>query len=508
MAWCKLWSIDRERVEALLLSGVLAEDVVMCTHSQLDQVLDRLDELGLWTFLTQMPVKHGKGNAFPSPQMLGSLAMLELMDGDTHLASAGKVLQNAALIERLGFNLELRDRRRQGEGFVSPNTLRNHLKRVPRGAGPKALLAQAQYMRQRKWLRGKEYAADGTWLEVGKDTTHEGAGKVWDKDEQRWAYGYKLMSLQNLTEGRPRIVAMDLAAINTDERQMLLQCLDSLVGQMGLQNLRQMIHLLTLDRGFWGAQFLYRLGHDYKLKFLIPGKRDLDLLQEAKAQQQLRKTEYRAYQVEDQTTGRLHTIELCGLENVALNGYSADGTGSGDVNVVLAREWMETRVVRGKREEAHWEEWYYVTNQPLGKDWLAIYLQYQRRWGIENQGFRQLKQRYHLEQLPGRSLNAIEARTALVLMLYNAMSIVQMKYPDDGLRALALQRKLGEPTPLAKVTLAVYIGQTMALFPGTEYQRLALIGERRRTLADVQAAVDGLELPAKLRAKLAKILQT
>jgi hypothetical protein len=154
------------------------------------------------------------------------------------------------------------------------------------------------------------------------------------------------------------------------------------------------------------------------------------------------------------------------------------------------------------------EEWYYVTNQPLGKDWLAIYLQYERRWGIENEGFRQLKQRYHLEQLPGRSLNAIEARTALVLMLYNAMNIVQMKYPDDGLRALALQRKLGEPTPLAKVTLAVYIGQTMALLPGTEYQRLALIGERRRTLADIQAAVDGIELPAKLRAKLAKILQT
>jgi len=258
MAWCKAWAFDEERVRTALLSGVEPEYLEVSTQARMDLVVKRLRELGLWEHITGLPVTHGKKNAYPSEQMLGMIALLELAEGNTRLASAGKILQDATTIGALGFNVELLDRRK-GEGIVSPNTLRNHLKNVPKGAGPKALGRQAQYMRKRKWLRGHQYAADATKLEVGKGTTYEGAGEVWDGQEERWAHGYKLLSLQNLTEGRPRCVAMDLKPINADEHQMLDDSLAAMARDMGVASLRRMIELLILDRGYWGAEFLYRL---------------------------------------------------------------------------------------------------------------------------------------------------------------------------------------------------------------------------------------------------------
>ena len=508
MAWVKTWLFDEERVRESMLSGLLPEGVELSMQARMDLVVKRLQELGLWEHVTGLPVAHGKPNAYSSEQMLGIIALLELAEGNTRLASAGKILQDPATIGSLGFNVELLDRRK-GEGIASRNTLRNHLKKVPKGEGPEALLRQARYMRKRKWLRGHQYAADGTKLEVGKRTTYEGAGEVWDKKEQRWAYGYKLMSLQNVTQGQPRCVAMDLKSINTDEHQMLDDCLAALVGEMGLQALRRMIELLILDRGFWGAEFLYRLGHHYKIKYLTLGKSNLDLLKEAKAQLQLRKAEYRSYRVEDRTTGKPRHIQLCGLEGVALNGYSSDGKGNGDVNVVLAREWIEASKVDGKPVAAHWDEWYYVTNQSLGSDWLVFYHQYERRWGIENEGFRTLKQDYHLEQLPGRSFNAIEARTALVLMLYNAMSILDMKYPQDGNEALQQRRKRGHPSHISQVSVVVYVSPGyVASFSGREYTRLTNEGTRRRMQFAAVAAVNALELDPEIRAKVIKALQT
>lgn len=508
MAWMKVWAFDEERVRLALLSGVTPEDMEISFQARMDLVVKRFQELGLWQHITGMPVVHGKQNAYSSQQMLGIVALLELAEGDTRLAAAGKILQDATTIGALGFNMEVLDHRK-GEGIASPNTLRNHLKRVPRGEGPKALRRQAEFMRQRKWLRGHRYAADATKLEVGKGTTHEGAGEVWDGQKERWAYGYKLLSLQNLTEDRPRCVAMDLKPINADEHQMLDDCLAVMVADMGVASLRRMIELLILDRGYWGAEFLYRLGHHYKLKYLTLGKKNLELLQEAKAQRELRKVEYRSYRVKNKTTGLPLTIELCGLEGVPLNGYTSDGKGIGEVNVVLAREWIETTTANGKTVEAHWDEWYYVTNQSLGKDWLLFHLQYECRWGIENEGFRTLKQSYHLEQLPGRSFAAIEARTALVLMLYNAMSVLDMKYPEEGKEALRQRRKRGHASHLTDQAVVVYVSAGyVATFNPQEYHRLVAEGARRRAQLDTVTAINQLDLEPEVRAKLLKTLQT
>ena len=115
--------------------------------------------------------------------------------------------------------------------------------------------------------------------------------------------------------------------------------------------------------------------------------------------------------------------------------------------------------------------------------------------------------------MPGRSFAAIEARTALVLMLYNAMSVLDMKYPEEGKEALQQRRKRGHASPLNDQAVVVYLpAGTVASFSPPEYHRLIAEGVRRRSQLDAADAVDAvarqLELTPEIRAQLLKTLRT
>ncbi|MBM4034467.1 MAG: transposase [Planctomycetes bacterium] len=53
-----------------------------------------------------------------------------------------------------------------------------------------------------------------------------------------------------------------------------------------------------------------------------------------------------------------------------------------------------------------------------------------RRWVVEDQGFRELTQDWALDTLAGRRFNALNARIAFALMLYNADRLLRAKHPD------------------------------------------------------------------------------
>ncbi len=70
----------------------------------------------------------------------------------------------------------------------------------------------------------------------------------------------------------------------------------------------------------------------------------------------------------------------------------------------------------------------YVTTLDAKADPFKIYRLYKDRWTIENQGIRYLPQRWSLRDFAGRTLNSIQARIWTVLILYNAVKILEMKY--------------------------------------------------------------------------------
>jgi len=132
-------------------------------------------------------------------------------------------------------------------------------------------------LRDKRWIRGKEYVADAVELEVPYGETFEGMGKVWDKKEKRCKYGYKLELLMNVTTtGRLRFIGAALGPINSDERALLTHIFQDIEKYLGKGKVREIIESLTLDRGYWGGHFLWKLKNRWGVDF-ITLTRDDDL---------------------------------------------------------------------------------------------------------------------------------------------------------------------------------------------------------------------------------------
>src|SRR5262249_4345298 len=89
--------------------------------------------------------------------------------------------------------------------------------------------------------------------------------------------------------------------------------------------------------------------------------------------------------------------------------------------------------------------YYYVTSLPAQRDPYEIRKYYQLRWAVENQGFRNLTQRWSLDVAAGRNLDSIVARTFFVLVLANAERIVEELFPGPWQEERQRMGKLAVP---------------------------------------------------------------
>jgi len=104
---------------------------------------------------------------------------------------------------------------------------------------------------------------------------------------------------------------------------------------------------------------------------------------------------------------------------------------------------------------------------------LRMYTLYKDRWTIENQGIRYLSQRWNLRDLAGRSFTSIQARIWTILMLYNAVKILEMKYEGKMEKLQDKMREKGERSYLSGCALIVYgRGRYYGIFSGLQYANL------------------------------------
>lgn len=234
-----------------------------------------------------------------------------------------------------------------------------------------------------------------------------------------------------------------------------------------------MIKLLLLDRGFWKAQLMWRVANKWKIPFLTLAKEDLDLTQEVllqacgkdkalkqsqrdslarmksdKAKKQWKDLTCKVISEVEQAgkvawetmwrksghTGKRYQYRLHGLENVYLDGYSEDGNAAGSVNCLLA--------YRARDFATPGKQVIYVTCQPVKGREQTVVNQYADRWSIENQMMKWLSE-HDGRKMNGWTLNAVQYRLFLLLLLRNAMTVVDWKRPKDAARMkrLLAQRK-------------------------------------------------------------------
>jgi len=298
--------------------------------------------------------------------------------------------------------------------------------------------------------------------------------KVWDEKEERYKYGYKLELLMNVTAtGRLRFVGCALAPINSDERALLVSIFEKIEKHLGKGKVKEIIDSLTLDRGYWGAHFLWKLKNRWGIDFVtLVRDDDLDFVEHVEYYLRGVEPTFKERWITIKRRGRKEEkkkIRLCGINGLSLRRYSKEGKEKdlGKVNAV---------VVYDKKDEKERRR-IYVTPLDAKKDPFKIYRLYKDRWTIENQGIRYLSQRWSLRDFAKRSLNSIQARIWSILILYNAVKILEMKYEDKMEKLKEKMREKGERSYLSGCALVVYgRDKYYGIFSGVEYANL--IAER------------------------------
>lgn len=445
---------------------------------------------GLWdVFASLRPGRLRKENGKPW-RALNGLEILRELAWIDRIAHCGRVIADTRLMVIAGFNAEEISRaRRTGGLVVSPETLGNHLSRMEPPAVRDAFYRHVAVLRERKWVGRGIYAADGHEITFPHARGWEGMGKVGE------AHGYKLLTLVRVAPLGERIVGFALAPLHISEHRLLRIVLRQL--DQKVYPVRKLIEVLVLDRGYWGAEFLLGLRKEYGFHFVTRAQHEgLGVVKDVEGLLQNEKLAGEAVKVlEDRSRLGKIEVHLRAFEDMPL--YADKDRLVGHANVVVADEFdLQGQPLRnsdGKPRRFH-----YVTSDRVKSDPYKPRKYYLSRWVIENQGFRNLTQRWSLDVPAARNFRAIFSRTAFVLTLANAESVVEELFPGPWHEERKRLGKLGVPGLIGgEPSLVAYTPQgQMGLLSVEEYA--ALIAQRERAalaaeLRRAQARGEGLE---------------
>ncbi len=495
----KVWIRNENEIEEAIINGEKIE-VIESDFGANEFVIDFLKEAGFWNIITGMKPEMKKDNGYSSKIILGTLIMKELLYIGK-LSGAGKILEDGKLTSDIGFNIEkIKKAEEKEKGVIDLGTLRNHLKKVPQDESDKAFYGHIKILRDKRWIRGQEYVADAVELEVPYGKTFEGMGKVWKKKEKRYKYGYKLELLMNVTTtGRLRFVGAALGPINSDERALLFHIFKDIEKYLGKGKIREIIDSLTLDRGYWGGHFLWELKHRWGVDFVTLARDDdLDFVKHVEYYQRGVEPTFKERWITVKRRGRKEKkkLRICGINGLYLRRYSRQGKEKdlGKVNAVIVYDEHNGRERRR----------IYVTTLDAEGDPFKIYKLYKDRWTIENQGIRYLSGRWNLRDLAGRSLNSIQARIWTILILYNAVKILEMKYENKMEKLKDKMREKGERSYLSGAALIVYgKDKYYGIFSGVEYARLTT----KRRNKEIAKELEKMLMEKASKKKIAKFIK-
>jgi hypothetical protein len=452
-----------------------------------DFVIGALMELGLWDQMIRMyPNRLKEPEKGYDWRILNGVAVLrELMKIET-IVGTDKVLSDPRLVAAAGFNLqEVSEKLEQGKPVIDSETLANHLARIDLESTYYTTLEFVRFLRTKRWVRGKVFAADGDWITVPYGRNWDGMGSVGD------GHGYKLVSLFNVHQDRELFTGFLMGPLNRSEPDMLLELFRRYEQQVG--PIRELIDTLLLDRGFWGAGFFKTLIGEFHIQFVTRPRdwnlaivRDLMALVEAdrklpKSKRELRwqwRTEKRPPN-KNYPRGEVRTLLLVGIDGLRVEDPDGEAL---DLNAAVVYEHDENRrPLVDPDDPTRQLTSIYITPRPCARNPMAIRKLYRQRWPIENQGFRNANQAQHIDHLTRRvSFDAIVAGMAFKLMVYDCEKILRVKYPKHWAEEKKRLRNLGRKEYIGGPAVLVYTEDGhMGIFKARRIRDLVAEATRR-----------------------------
>jgi len=422
----------RERPEAVVGAG----------WGFLDHFFIFLFSLGFFARVDFRP-KRVKRVMIPTVLMILTYEMKQLMGISSMNQLEEHLFRDTALLKIIGFTA-----RQIQEGFccrgkgkrqgpMHRDTLADFLSKFSSQEVDFILREAVRVLVKHRLIRGRTYILDATDLPTTKH--YKGCGmkkvvkKAWSKDGQevetvKYVYGYKLLVLM---EARHKIVvAARVVKINEHEKNFTKELVREVQQRTG-----GAVKVLLVDRGFIDGVLLWWLWKKMKIRFVIPARSNMEVSQDLRG---FRSEKADGQRVFVEQTKKMKVMGVRGLLSYDQFGEEPHGRRKGrkdfkanPINGVLVLRWEGRDYEPGKEKV-------FLTN--FSVSWpMKIIEQYDLRSEIENQGFRELKQGYHLLKCPQKTVSAVRAHAVLTLIIYSLLNAYKSEH-GQRLAQLGIRR--------------------------------------------------------------------
>ncbi len=414
----------RERPEAVVGAG----------WGLLDHFFIFLFSLGFFARIDFRP-KRVKRVMIPTVLMILTYEMKQLTGISSMNQLEEHLFRDTALLKIIGFTA-----RQIQEGFcqrgkgkrrgpMHRDTLADFLSKFSSKEMDFILREAVRVLVKHKLIRGRTFILDATDLPTTKH--YKGCGvkkvvkKVRNKDGQevetvKYVSGYKLLVLM---EARHKIVvAARVVKINEHEKNFTKEMIKEAQHRTGGK-----LKVLLVDRGFIDGVLLWWLSKKMKIKFVIPARSNMEVSQDIRGFRS-EKADTKMIFVEE--TKEMKVMGVRGLLSYDQFGEEEHGRRKGrkdfkanPINGVMVLRWDGRDYEPGKEKV-------FLTNFSVSRP-MKIIERYDLRSEIENQGFRELKQGYHLLKYPQKTEAAVRAHVVLTVIIY---SLVNAYKSEQGQR--------------------------------------------------------------------------
>jgi len=442
---------SQKRVRGLLKQRKY-DDLALTEYGRLDQFIDFLGHVGYLNLL-QEKVPPKRKNGIPN-FLLSLIWTAKPLLGIGRMDDLRYMFRDAHVLRLLGFNFAQiangysRRTKKNGTKPIHPDTARNFAIALPAATAEELQNSVIRIIKNRKRIKPGTFALDAKPIYIwGK--RFENAGRVLDYKSRKMETGYKLYILQKVDKDEHYPICAMLTPANVHDTQYLLPMVEKAEAILG----KGVIQTLLIDRGFFSGELLCELKHIHGIDFVIPGKENLDIVNDAIGIAKRGYAEYRLKPVADQ-------VRAIGIEDFeTLPSYASK------VNVAL----IEDRSIKKKDKERIYT---YLTSLPIPNERkaLEIYRTYRKRWTIENNANKELADHWNITKLPGWSWNEISAHIFFTLATFNLVLLFRSKF---GRGAIGRSMKTIRERFLKQgAKVVVYTGDNFGIFGIEEFASL------------------------------------
>jgi hypothetical protein len=437
MAW-EWRENNREKVVLAIQRGDY-EAILTSREGALDALAQLACELEVLEAVKLIEVERER-NGVPDELVLRTLAVLPFVEAMSLSAAADTLFEDAGVLLQLGYTaVQIQEgfNQRRGKGRARksgqslpyhPDVLRAELQRIQVESLDAYRRHCVEVLYQRGLIRGKMYAIDGSG--IGSEMRVVGLICM-QKDGPLWV-NWRLRSGTESEKGK--------------EGEVVLAMVDELCAIAGEAAIEWLLMDALYADGFILANLKYarqidvmvRLPEDRRMYEQLMGI--LRVIPEAwqehpdvrylSGHKQVRQMQVAKMDNLNDWEGFVEAAQALGIEKPTLSGFAIRSDQIG--------------------KDGKPEEWALVATAPFNTAWQG-YTFWRNRWTIENSGFRELKEGWHLEDALWTFHNSVvaAARLTFTLVAYNVAQIAKSKVAERlkarGIRKLrqVLNRQLG-----------------------------------------------------------------